>query len=127
MLGAGPLRHVGADLADYLQGRVRVHAVDPGQVHSRHPVKVRPYVEAGRVALTESPAVGRQRPTITAVLKPPQLGFNLPVALGNLTLIEPVQLQGLGQLEDVLLPPVPPQRPGDGRLVGLDLSVAQSP
>ena len=34
MLGAGPFGHVGANLADHLQGRVRVHAVDPGQVHS---------------------------------------------------------------------------------------------
>ena len=43
---------------------------------------------------------------VAAVLKPFQLGFNLPVALGNLGLIHPVQLQGLGQLEDMFLPPV---------------------
>ena len=50
------------------------------------------------------------------ILETLQLGFNLPVALGNLILIEPVQLQGLGQLKDVFLPPVSPQRPGDRRL-----------
>ena len=48
------------------------------------------------------------------ILETLQLGFNLPVALGNLILIEPVQLQGLGQLEDVLFPPVALQRLGDG-------------
>ena len=51
-------------------------------------------------------AIGRRRHTVAAVLKPFQLGFNLPVALGNLGLIHPVQLQGLGQLEDMFLPPV---------------------
>ena len=62
----------------------------------------------------------RWRITIAAVLKPLQLGFNLPVALGNLILIEPVQLEGLGQLEDVLFPPVALQRLGNGCLVGFD-------
>ena len=45
-----------------------------------------------------------------AVGKPPHVGFDLPVALGNLGLIHPVQIQGLGQLKDVFLPPVPLQR-----------------
>ena len=53
------------------------------------------------------------------------MGFDFPVALGNLGVIEPVQFQGLGQLEDVFLPPVAPQRLCDGRLVGLDSGVAQ--
>ncbi len=43
---------------------------------------------------------------MAVILETLQLGFNLPVALGNLILIEPVQLQGLGQFEDVLLPPM---------------------
>ena len=33
--------------------------------------------------------------------------------------VRPIQPQGLGQLEDVLVPPMPSQRPGDGLLVGL--------
>ena len=36
-----------------------------------------------------------------------QLGFNLPVALGDLGLVGPVQLQRLGQLKEVLLPSAP--------------------
>ena len=50
--GAGPFRHVGANLAEHLQGREAVHAVDPGQVHPGHPIQVCPDVEARRVALT---------------------------------------------------------------------------
>ena len=46
---------------------------------------------------------GRRRLTYAAVVKPLQLGFNLPVALGDLALIHPVKLQRLGQFEDVLL------------------------
>ncbi len=84
-----------------------VKAVDAGQVHSRHPVQVRPNVEAWRVSFAASPAgLRRWRITIAAVLKPLQLGFNFTVAFGNLALIKPVQFQGLGQLEDVLLPPM---------------------
>ena len=71
----------------------------------------------GRVALTAPPTVGGRRPAVALVLEPLQVDFNLPVAPGNLILIEPVQLQGLGQLEDVFLPPVPLQRPGDGVVV----------
>ena len=64
-------------------------------------------VEAGSVALTLPTAIVARRPAIAAVLEPLQLGLNPTVALGNLALIEPVQFQGLGQLEDVLLSPVP--------------------
>ena len=113
MLGAGPFRHVRAHLADHLQRREAVDAVDPGQVHPRHPIQVCSNVEAGCVALAALFAIGSRRLAIAAVLEPLQLGFNLPVALGNLLVIEPVQFQGLGQLEDVLLPPVPLQRLGN--------------
>ena len=126
MLGAGPFGHVGANLADHLQGCVRVHAVDPGQVHPRHLIQVGPDIEARRVPLMGLFTIGSRRFAVAAVLKPFQLGCNLPVALGNLILIEPIQLQSLGQLEDVFLPPVPPQGLGDGRLVGLDPGIAQS-
>ena len=64
-------------------------------------------VEAGRVALTLPTAIVARRPAVAAVLEPLQLGLDLPIALRNLALIEPVQFQGLGQLEDVLLSPVP--------------------
>ena len=126
MLGARPFGHIGANLADHLQGCVRVHAVDPGQVHSRHPVQLALDIETGRVLLIPLLAVGSRRLAVAAVFETLQLGFDLPVALGNFILIEPVQFQGLGQFEDVFLPPVPPQRPGDGRLVGLDPGIAQS-
>ena len=102
-----------------------MHAVDSGQVHSRHPVQLALGIETGRVLLIALFAIGSRRLTVAVVFEPLQLGFNLPVALGNLILIEPVQFQGLGQLEDVFLPPVPPQGPGDRRLVGLDPGVAQ--
>ena len=125
MAGTLPLGHVGANLADHLQGRVRVHAVNPGQVHPRHLIQVGPDVEARRVPLMGLFTIGSRRFAVAAVLKPFQLGFNLPVALGNLILIHPVQLQGLGQLEDMFLPPVPLQRLGDGRLVRLDPIIAQ--
>ena len=124
MLGAGPFGHVGADFADHLQRGEAVNSIDPGQVYTSHPVQVCSDVEAGRIALT-APAVPGRRPAVAAVLEPLQLGFNLPVALGNLVVIEPVQFQGLGQLEDVLLPPVSLQRLGDGLLVGPDPTVAE--
>ncbi len=117
MLGARPFGHVGANFADDLQRREAVHAVDPGQVHPSHPIQVGSDVEARCVALTASPAVLGGRSAIAAVLELLQLGCNLPVALGNLGVIEPVQFQGLGQLEDVLLPPMPPQRLGEGVLI----------
>ena len=117
MLGAGPFGHIGANLADHLQGCVRVHAVDLGQVHSRHPVQLALDIETGRVLLIALFAVGSRGLAVAAVFETLQLGFDLPVALGNLILIEPVQFQGLGQLEDALLPSVPLQRPGDGLLV----------
>ena len=107
MLGAGPFRHVGANLTHYLERGVGIHTVDPGQVNPRHTVQVRPNVEAWRVSFAASPAgLRRWKITIAVILETLQLGFNLPVALGNLILIKPVQLQGLGQLEDVLLPPM---------------------
>ena len=87
---AGPPGHIRAYLADYLQGRVGVHAVDPGQVHSRHPVQLALDVEAGRVLLIALLAVGSRGFTIAVVLKPLQLPFNFPVALGDFALIGPV-------------------------------------
>ena len=106
MFGSRPFRHIRANLADHLQCREAVYAVDPGQVHPRHPIQVCPDIEAGCVALTAPPAVPVRGPAVRDVLKPFQLGFNLPVALSNLLVVEPVQLQGLGQLEDVLFEPV---------------------
>ena len=41
-----------------------------------------------------------RRFAIAAILKPLQLPFNLPVALGDLVLISPVKLQRLGQFKD---------------------------
>ena len=67
---------------------------------------------------------GARRPPLKALL-PLELGFNLQVALGDLGLVGPVKLQGLGQLEDMLLPPVPLQRLGDGLLVGLGPGISQ--
>ena len=107
MAGTLPLGHVRANLAHHLQGRVGVHAGNPGQVHPRHLIQVGPDIEARRVPLMGLFTIGSRRFAVAAVLKPFQLGFNLPVALGNLILIHPVQLQGLGQLEDMFLPPVP--------------------
>ena len=40
------LGHIRAYLADHLERRVRVHAVDPGQVHPGHPAEVALGVEA---------------------------------------------------------------------------------
>ena len=74
VLGAGPFGHVGANLADHLQGRVRIHAVDPGQVHSRHLIQVGPDIEARRVPLMGLFTIGSRRFAVAAVLKPFQLG-----------------------------------------------------
>ena len=82
MAGTLPLGHVRANLADHLQGRIGVHAVDPGQVHSRHPKQVRSNVEGRCVPLIALFAIVSRRPTVAAVLKPLRLGFNLPVARG---------------------------------------------
>ena len=51
MPGRRPPGHIGAYLADYLQRRMGVHAIDPGQVHPGHPVQVAAYVKARRVPL----------------------------------------------------------------------------
>ena len=64
-------------------------------------------IETRSVLLIALLAIGSRRLAVGAVFETLQLGFNLPVALGNLILIEPVQFQGLGQFEDVFLPPVP--------------------
>ena len=106
MFGALPFRHVRADFADHLQRRETVHAVDPGQVHPGHPVQWALDIEAGRILLIALFAIGSRRLAVAAVFKLLQPGFNLPVAVGNLALIHPVQFQGLGQFEDVLFPPV---------------------
>ena len=95
-LARGPFGHVGADFADHLQCRVGVHAVDAGQVHSGHPVQLALDIETGCVLLIALLAIGSRRLAVAAVFKPLQLGFNLPVALGNLVLIGPVQLQAPG-------------------------------
>lgn len=115
-----------------LSERCRALAAKPstpsirGQIHPGHPVQMCSDVEAGRIALAALVDMGWRRPADAAILQPFQLGFNLPVALADLVVIEPVQFQGLGQHEDVLLPPVPLQRLGDGGLIRLDPVVAQS-
>ena len=53
-----------------------------------------------------------------------QGGLDLPVALGDLALINPVKLQRLGKFEDVFLTPVPLERSRYGLLVGPDPAVA---
>ena len=99
VLGAGPFGHIGANLADHLQGCVRVHAFDPGQIHSRHPVRLALDLETGRVLPIALFAVGSRRLAVGAVFKTLQPGFNLPVAPGNPILTEPVQFRGLGQFK----------------------------
>ena len=76
----------------------------------------------------------RSRGALSVIFKIPEctshlgigLGFNRRVTLGNPGVIRPVQPQGLGQLEDVFLPPMSLQRLGDGRLVRLGYGVSQS-
>ena len=104
MLGAGPFGHVGANLADHLQGREAVHPVDAGQVHSGHAVQMALDIEAGRVLLVALFAIGSGRLAVAAVLELLQLDFDLPVALDNLALIEPVQFQGLVSTTNLPLP-----------------------
>ena len=95
--GAWPFAHVRSNLADHLERRVAVHAINSGQVHPRHPVQLGPHIKTRCVPLAPSPTgLRRRRLTDAAVVKPLQLGFNLPVALGDLALINPVKLQGLG-------------------------------
>ena len=126
MPGGRPSGYVQPDLTDYLQCRVAVHSVDPGQVDSGHPVEVAPHVEVRRVLLCFRPVgLAARRFAIAAILKPFHLRLDFPVALGYLALVHPVQLQSLGQLEDVLVPPVSLQRSGYGRLVRPDPGVSQ--
>ena len=73
MAGALPLRHVRANLTDDFQRCEAVHAVDPGQVHPRHPVQLALDIEAGRVSLIALFAIGSRRRAIAAVLEPLQL------------------------------------------------------
>ena len=68
-----------------------IHTIDLGQVNPRHPEQVRPNVEAWRVSFVASPTrLRRWKITVAVILETLQLGFNLPVALGNLILIHPV-------------------------------------
>ena len=53
-----------------------------------------------------------------------QGSLDLPVALGDLVLINAVKLQRLGKFEDVFLTPVPLERSRYGLLVGPDPGVA---
>ena len=82
----------------FLERGVGIHTVEPGQVNPRHTVQVRPNVEAWqRFTLHASPAGLRSwKITIAVILETLQLGFNLPVALRNLILREPVHAPGPG-------------------------------
>ena len=107
MAGGRPSAHFQSDTTNHLQRCVRVHPINPGQVHSGHPVQVAPDVEARLVLLPFLP-VGFpcRRRVLAAVLESLQLGLYLQIVLSYLALVHQVQFQGLIQLEDVLMPPV---------------------
>ena len=62
----------------------------------RHPVQLALDIKTGRVSLIALFAIGSRRLTVAAVFEPLQLGFNLPVALGDLAPDTPGTAPGLG-------------------------------
>ena len=111
--GGRPSAHVQSDLTNHPQRRVRVHPINPGQVQL-------PVIRC-RWLRTSKPSsffcffpvgLSCRRRVLTTVLEPLQLGLYHQVALGYLALVHPVQFQSLGQLEDVLVPPVALQTTG---------------
>ena len=113
MLGRLPAAHVGADLGNDLQRAGGVDTVDVGQIHPRHALQG--LIHAGR-----RPVAG-----VVAGIKAGQLRQDLPIAFGDLGLIELVELHRLLEAEQVLAAIMAVQRARDGRRGALAARVAQ--
>src|SRR5262245_58069921 len=101
------LRREAADVDAYLgqddQGRSHVDPVDLRQVEPQCPEQGTTGVEAQVVGLTSAaPRLGRERLVAGAVREAGQLGLDHRVALGDLPVVELVQVVGLPQGEQVL-------------------------
>ena len=103
VLGRRPPRHVVAALGDQSQHRVRTETVDLTEVGAQESVQHRPDVEGRFVAALRVPLRGEWRRRCRALRRQrPQRRLDLRIALGDLVLMEVVQLERLPQREDML-------------------------
>ena len=112
MLDRGPLAHVPADLADNRQGRVLVDALDHRQIDAAETIQGVADIEVGmRLVLARAAAAGGWQLVAAALVRK---GLQVPldgrVAGTQLVLVKLVQVEGLTQREQMLLPPVAVQR-----------------
>ena len=113
VLLGGETADVHADLGQDHQGRAHVDPVDQGQVHAQGLEQRARRLEPDVVAL--APSLPRLD-TVCLLVRPVgeigQFCFDLLVALGDLPMMELVQLIGLPQLEEMFGPPRSLQRKG---------------
>lgn len=90
-----PPRHVRADRTEDDQGRAFCDPLNGRQVDARHAIERGAGIEAGCVGLLVSAGLRGQGLARTCIAKGRQMGFDLLIALGDLLVIEYIQLDGL--------------------------------
>ena len=120
-----PPVHVRADLTEEDQSRVFFDPLDRRQVNARQAIERRAGIEPGFVGFLVSAGFGRQGLSRAFVGKGLQMGFDLPIAQGELLVIEFIEGDRLLQGKQVLGAPGALQRLGDVVLIMLAMGVAQ--
>ena len=122
----GKATDVHADFTQNHQGRSHVDPLDQGQVHAQRLEQRARRVEPDVVALAPAlPRLDSVRLLSRPVGEIGQFGFDLLVALGDLPMMELVQLVRLPQLEEMFGPPRSLQREGNLILAGLTALIPQ--
>ena len=109
MLRTGPCRKIGAAFADQLERERWADSVDLRQVHAQHAIQSRADLKVRRVHLSSFGPDFWEVADVMAVVDFERLerDFKLSITFENFGLAEIEQGQGLGEREDVLVPPVP--------------------
>ena len=120
MLGRRPFPHVVAALGDEPQHGVRAEAMDLGQIRAEQACRARAAHRSSARSVplacrTDGSGLLRRRPLF---VQRAQDRLDLRVALGDLGLVEIVELQRLAEGEDVFGAVVPRERLADGLLRG---------
>ncbi len=92
---ARPPVHVRADLAEDDPGGAFFDPLDGGQVDAGHAIERGAGIEPGFVGLLVSAGLGGRGLARTFIAKGLQMRFDLLIALGDLLVVEGIQLDGL--------------------------------